>query len=320
MSEFRLIKDYFTHPTHDSSIVLGVGDDCAVIAPPADERLVICTDTLVQGRHFAADWADVERLAFEIGYKSVAVNLSDIASMGAYPHSILLAIALPDRLANDTWLSAFAKGLNFALDNTHPDKQVHLIGGDTTKSEQLVITVTAQGFTKSAVYRHGAKAGDMLYLSGTVGDAAYALAHPDSPLIHRLHLPTARSALGMSLSGVASSMIDVSDGLAQDLGHILSASGVGAHLYLDKLPTSDTLSQIDLATRLKFQLTGGDDYELLFTLPKGITPPISNTPATPIGKIVADSGLSLLYQGQKLTVDNPAPFTTYPNLAGWSHF
>lgn len=301
-----------------------IGDDCAMITPPVGQKLIICTDTLVQGRHFAGDWDSVERQAFEIGYKSVVVNLSDLAAMGATPHSVLLAIALPERLANTDWLSAFAKGLFFACDNLGEKNGVALIGGDTTRSDNLVITVTAQGFATSAIYRHTAQVGDEIFVSGTVGDASFALANLDNDLgkslAHRLHLPTPRVTLGQSLLGVANSMIDISDGLVQDLGHILWQSKVGARLDLDKLPTSEALSQVALKERLQFQMTGGDDYELLFTVPKGAVLPSMNVNVTKIGEINADNGLQLFYQNKEVTQDSPFPFEHFPRLNGWSHF
>lgn len=339
MNEFDLIYQTFLAQSQTTKgfqiannfakIDRAIGDDCAVIIPPIGQKLVICTDTLVQGWHFAGDWESVEILAFEIGYKSVAVNLSDLAAMGATPHSILLAIALPERLANlstenGSWLDNFAKGLFFACDNISGKQGVALIGGDTTRSDNLVITVTAQGFASECVYRNTAQVGDEIYVSGTVGDAGFALDNLDNDLgkslAHRLHMPTPRISLGQSLVGVATSMIDISDGLVQDLGHILSQSKVGAKLDLDKLPTSEPLSQVELKERLKFQMTGGDDYELLFTVPKGTILPNFNTPITKIGEITADNNLQLFYQNQQITEANPFPFDSFPNLTGWSHF
>lgn len=352
MNEFDLIYQTFLAQSQTAKgfqtannfakIDRAIGDDCAVITPPVGQKLVICTDTLVQGRHFAGDWESVERQAFEIGYKSVAVNLSDLSAMGATPHSILLAIALPQRLANfstenGTWLENFAKGLFFACDNLgetiSQNSGVALIGGDTTQSDNLVITVTAQGFANSAIYRHTAQVGDEIFVSGTVGDASFALANLDNDLgkslAHRLHLPTPRVTLGQSLLGVANSMIDISDGLVQDLGHILSQSGLksslnskslGARLDLDKLPTSEALSQVALKERLQFQMTGGDDYELLFTMPKGAVLPSMNVNVTKIGEITADNGLQLFYQNKEVTQDSPFPFERFPSLNGWSHF
>lgn len=333
MNEFDLIYQIFLTQSQTAKgfqiannfakIDHAIGDDCAVITPPTGQKLVICTDTLVQGRHFAGDWESVERQAFEIGYKSVAVNLSDLAAMGATPHSILLAIALPERLANSEWLGNFAKGLFFACDNAS-GSGIALIGGDTTRSDNLVITITAQGFATPIIYRNTAQVGDEIYVSGTVGDAGFALNNLDNnlgkSLAHRLHMPTPRVSLGQSLVGVATSMIDISDGLVQDLRHILSQSKVGARLNLDKLPTSEPLSQVELRERLQFQITAGDDYELLFTVPRGTILSNLATPTTKIGEITVDNNLQLFYQNQEITENSPFPFDSFPNLKGWSHF
>ena len=302
---------------------------------PAGSRLVSCIDTLVQGRHFSADWEQINKLAFAIGYKAVAVNVSDIAAMGATPHSILLALALPERLANETWLTEFAKGLFHACQVFG----VALIGGDTTRSDNLVLSVSAQGLLAAntpAIYRSGAQVGDKIYVSGSLGDAAYALQHPDNAvgteLIHRLHMPTPRIQLGAALAKLgATSMIDISDGLYQDLGHICKQSRVFMRLNLDNLPTSKSLASINLSERLLCQLAGGDDYELAFTLPAHIEPPDTNTSITCIGEVIALEGTStedsniqlrpkLYYQGQPVTPTNPAPFATWPNLTGYQHF
>ena len=340
MNEFELIERIFAQmqisPARTATDVeKGIGDDAAVMSVPTGARLVSCIDTLVQGRHFSADWDEVNQLAFQIGYKAVAVNISDIAAMGAAPHSILLALALPERLVNETWLTEFAKGLFHACQLFG----VTLIGGDTTRSDNLVLSVSAQGFLAAdtpAVYRSGAQVGDKVYVSGTLGDAAYALQHPDSSqgiaLAHRLHMPTPRITLGAALAKVgATAMIDISDGLYQDLGHIFEQSGVGIRLDLEQLPTSQALASVDISERLLCQLAGGDDYELAFTLPADIEPPvndISDTPVTCIGEVIAlakaDTATNvhaeLYYQGQRVTPTHPAPFATWPTLTGYQHF
>ncbi|MGP4965259.1 thiamine-phosphate kinase [Psychrobacter celer] len=340
MNEFELIERIFAQmqisPARTATDVeKGIGDDAAVMSVPTGARLVSCIDTLVQGRHFSADWDEVNQLAFQIGYKAVAVNVSDIAAMGAAPHSILLALALPERLVNETWLTEFAKGLFHACQLFG----VTLIGGDTTRSDNLVLSVSAQGFLAAdtpAVYRSGAQVGDKVYVSGTLGDAAYALQHPDSSqgiaLAHRLHMPTPRITLGAALAKVgATAMIDISDGLYQDLGHICEQSGVGIRLDLEQLPTSQALASVDISERLLCQLAGGDDYELAFTLPADIEPPvndISDTPVTCIGEVIAlakaDTATNvhaeLYYQGQRVTPTHPAPFATWPTLTGYQHF
>ncbi|MGO3082450.1 thiamine-phosphate kinase [Psychrobacter celer] len=340
MNEFELIERIFAQmqisPARAATDVeKGIGDDAAVMSVPTGARLVSCIDTLVQGRHFSADWDEVNQLAFQIGYKAVAVNVSDIAAMGAAAHSILLALALPERLVNETWLTEFAKGLFHACQLFG----VTLIGGDTTRSDNLVLSVSAQGFLAAdtpAVYRSGAQVGDKVYVSGTLGDAAYALQHPDSSqgiaLAHRLHMPTPRITLGAALAKVgATAMIDISDGLYQDLGHICEQSGVGIRLDLEQLPTSQALASVDISERLLCQLAGGDDYELAFTLPADIEPPvndISDTPVTCIGEVIAlakaDTATNvhaeLYYQGQRVTPTHPAPFATWPTLTGYQHF
>lgn len=347
MNEFELIEHIFSqlqaHQTLPTNIIKsiekGIGDDASVMSLPIGSRLVSCIDTLVQGRHFSADWSQVEQLAFAIGYKALAVNVSDLAAMGATPHSVLLALALPERLANKKWLSEFAKGLFHACQLFG----VALIGGDTTRHDSLVLSISAQGLIASgtpAVYRSGAEVGDKVYVSGTLGDASYALHHPENEvgreLAHRLHMPTPRIALGSALARIgATAMIDISDGLYQDLGHICQQSSVSMRLDLEQLPTSAPLSTIDIPERLLCQLTGGDDYELAFTLPAHIEPPKTNVPVSCIGEVIAvadtdepvnastlDSTLrpKLFYQGQMVSAQQPMPFTTLPALTGYQHF
>lgn len=341
MNEFELIERIFSQmqaaQSLPNNIEKGIGDDAAVMSLTVGSRLVSCIDTLVQGRHFSADWEQVNELAFAIGYKAVAVNVSDIAAMGAAPHSILLALALPKRLANEQWLTEFAKGLFHACQLFN----VTLIGGDTTRNDSLVLSVSAQGLLAAdtpAVYRSGAQVGDKIYVSGSLGDAAYALQHPDNEqgaeLAHRLHMPTPRITLGAALAKIgASSMLDISDGLYQDLGHICQQSRVGMRINLEQLPTSKPLATVDLTERLLCQLAGGDDYELAFTLPANIEPPTSNTSVTCIGEVIAlvdqaeitiDSTRylrpELYYHGQPVTPTHPTPFPTWPNLTGYQHF
>lgn len=256
MAEFSIIDTYFNRQ-NKNSVDLGVGDDSALLTPPPQQQLVICADTLVAGRHFPLDTDP-----HAIGWKSVAVNLSDIAAMGATPHSILLALSLP-QIGHD-WLKAFSQGLYDCCDQFG----VSLIGGDTTQSPHLTLSVTALGWvdTGQAVPRSGAKPGDLICVSGTLGDAAFALNHLGHPLQQRLDYPTPRCQLGTALKGLANSMIDVSDGLAQDLGHILKASGVGAKLALENLPISPALQALNDEQRWQYALAGGDDYELCFTI------------------------------------------------------
>ena len=243
MAEFSIIDTYFNRK-NTRSVDLGVGDDSALLTPPPQQQLVICADP------------------HAIGWKSVAVNLSDIAAMGAKPHSILLALSLPQ--IDHDWLKAFSQGLYDCCDQFG----VSLIGGDTTQSPHLTLSVTALGWVDigKAVPRSGAKPGDLICVSGTVGDAAFALNHLGHPLQKRLDYPTPRCQLGAALKGLAHSMIDVSDGLAQDLGHILKASQVGAKLQLEHLPINPALQALSEAQKWQYALAGGDDYELCFTI------------------------------------------------------
>ena len=256
MAEFSIIDRYFKR-TSNTDVSLGIGDDSAIVTPPLTQQLVICTDTLVAGRHFPLDTS-----AHAIGWKSVAVNLSDLAAMGAKPHSILLALSLPT--VDHDWLAGFSQGLFACCDQFG----VALIGGDTTQSTQLTISVTALGWIEQgqAITRASAQVGDHICVSGQVGDAAFGLQHLGHPLQQRLDYPTPRCQLGQQLKGLASSMIDVSDGLAQDLGHILKASNVGAKLSLDQLPIDTSLKELDLRQAWHYALAGGDDYELCFTI------------------------------------------------------
>ncbi|WP_180082637.1 thiamine-phosphate kinase [Acinetobacter sp. YH12201] len=256
MAEFSIIDTYFNRQT-SASVDLGVGDDSALLTPPPQQQLVICADTLVAGRHFPLDTNP-----HAIGWKSVAVNLSDIAAMGAKPHSILLALSLPQ--IDHDWLKGFSQGLYDCCDQFG----VSLIGGDTTQSPHLTISVTALGWieTGKAITRSGAQVGDYVCVSSTVGDAAFALHNLGHSLQKRLDYPTPRCQLGQQLKGLASSMIDVSDGLAQDLGHILKASKVGAILELSQLPISPDLQNLTQEQQWQYALAGGDDYELCFTI------------------------------------------------------
>lgn len=312
--EFDLIRDYFTRPTPDAAVRLGIGDDAAVVAVPAGHELVVSTDTLVSGRHFPEAASP-----FAIGWKALAVNLSDLAAMGAEARWLTLALTLPDN--NVDFLREFAAGF-FALAE---QEKVSLIGGDTTRGP-LSITVTAMGVVPAgqALRRDGARPGDDLYVSGTLGDAGLGLRlallqWPDEMaesdrgfLLQRLHQPTPRLALGRALRGLASSCLDVSDGLAQDLGHILQASGVGAVLMLETLPRSAALRDIDAAFADVLALNSGDDYELLFTAPAAVREKIAGLglACQRIGRISATPGLRLQRDG--VDIDMP--------LAGFRHF
>lgn len=248
----------------DNGVVLGIGDDAALCQVPPGMHLAISTDTLVAGVHFPEDTAPAD-----IGYKALAVNLSDLAAMGAKPAWFSLALSVPEM--DWDWLQPFSQGL-LELAREH---HVALIGGDTTRGP-LSITVTVHGFVPEghALRRSGAKNGDDIWVTGSLGDAAAALqqigaAMQSMKLRHRLDRPMPRVAAGLVLRELASAAIDVSDGLAQDLGHILKASGVGAEIELGRLPVSSSLLEFhpNDTARWQLQISGGDDYELCFTAP-----------------------------------------------------
>ncbi len=263
-SEFELIRRHFTRPV--TRALLGVGDDCALIAAEAGAAFAISTDMLVEGRHFLAG-ADAAKL----GHKALAVNLSDLAAMGAAPRYATLALALPE--ADEDWLAQFTQGF-FRLADTFG---VELVGGDTTRGPRNIsITVIGAVPPQLALRRDGARAGDEVWLSGCSGDAALALAHlnavvrlSDAALAHclaRLHTPVPCVALGLALRGLATSAIDVSDGLVADLGHIGERSGVALELHYADLPRSPALRACaDERLVRECLLAGGDDYELAFT-------------------------------------------------------
>ena len=267
-SEFDLIVRYFSRPrVRRSDVVLGVGDDCALLEVPAGRQLAVSIDTLVEGTHFARD-ADPHAL----GHKALAVNLSDLAAMGAVPAWATLALTLPS--ADEAWVAAFAAGF-LDLAERHG---VQLVGGDTTRGPRSV-TVQVHGLVEPgrALRRDGAHPGDLVYVTGTLGDAGLALLAQQglfvglgavAALRERLDRPTPRLAEGTALVGTASAAIDVSDGLAADLGHVCSASGVGATLYLDRIPCSPTVRRYVAETGdWSVPLAAGDDYELCVTVP-----------------------------------------------------
>ena len=266
--EFALIEKYFTRPARNAT--LGVGDDCALIGVAAGCALAISTDTLVSGTHFFAD-ADPQKL----GHKALAVNLSDLAAMGAKPRYVTLALTLPS--IDENWLAAFAGGF-FSLADEHC---VELIGGDTTRGP-LSITITALGEVGvgQALRRDTAKDGDDIWVSGDLGGAALALRHlqgavalpPDvfASAAARLHTPTPRIALGRALVGVAGSAIDISDGLVADMVHICERSKLSARIDWAMVPLHPALQTVDRELQIACGLTGGDDYELCFTAPEAM--------------------------------------------------
>jgi len=304
LSEFDLIKDYFQRPGRPGRATLGIGDDCALLTPTPGTQTAISSDMLVEGRHFFAG-EDAARL----GHKALAVNLSDLAAMGARPVGFTLALALP--AADRDWLAGFSQGM-FALADAH---DIELIGGDTTKGPlNICITVFGEVRPGQALRRGAAQAGDDIWISGTLGDARLALAgyrlELPQPLdaagmqaaAARLHTPTPRVALGMLLAeqGLAHAAIDISDGLVGDLGHILTLSKAGATLDVDALPAGPVLSTRGPALRRAYSAAGGDDYELCFTAPAASRAAVLAaaesvaTPVTRVGSIDAQAGLRLV--------------------------
>ncbi|MBZ4200376.1 MAG: thiamine-phosphate kinase [Methylotenera sp.] len=300
MSEFDLIRQHFTRTTRYTE--LGIGDDAALIRVGANMELAISADMLVAGTHFFAD-AD----PYQLGWKSLAVNLSDMAAMGAQPRWATLAIALP--AANPAWLTEFSRGFFACADRFVVD----LIGGDTTRGP-LTISVQIMGEVPNglAIKRSGAQLGDQIWLSGPLGYAALALAHLQAKIkldadtfaqcASALHAPQPRVALGLALRGIATSAIDISDGLLADLGHVLSASNLGAKLHLNQLPQAShwpMASSLKPAEQLKLLLAGGDDYELCFSAPAAAHGRISQLgstlglPLLCVGEMVAERGLAV---------------------------
>ena len=322
-SEFKLIQQYFTRPTRHTA--LGVGDDAALINLTQGMQLTISTDMLVAGTHFFHD-----AVPYSIGWKSLAVNISDMAAMGAQAKWATLAIALPNFSANATfenaaeiqitpdWLSEFSKGFFDCADAFNVD----LIGGDTTRGP-LNISVTIMGEVPigQALRRDGAQLDDDIWVSGTLGDAAMALAilqnryvmdknWPDNELQiweSCLHKPQPRATLGSALRGIATSCIDVSDGLIADLGHLLTASNLGAEITLERLPMSlYNLNHLDDTVVQQCVLAGGDDYELCFSAPKSAREQIIglgiklDLQITHIGSTRADIGLQAMYKNTEI--------------------
>jgi len=308
-SEFEIIARYFTRGT--SHTVLGVGDDGALIAPTPGQELVISTDLLVEGTHFLPD-TDPEAL----GWKTLAVNLSDLAAMGAQPRWALLAAVLPAPTSD--WIEAFARGF-FACAESHG---IDLIGGDTTRGPRaFCVTILGEAPAGRALRRNGAKAGDSIWVSGKPGRAALGLAHLQGstklaePALNEclaaLHRPQPRVALGLALRGIASAAIDVSDGLLADLGHILEQSKLAARLQIPNLPAAGLERDCLLA--------GGDDYELLFTAAPEFDSDIKalagtlELPLTRIGEIVAGPS------GELVLCDDGGNVIT-PATRGYDHF
>ena len=295
LGEFDLIARFFSRPARRAA--LGVGDDCALLVPAPGMQLATSCDMLVEGRHFLPTVAP-DRL----GHKALAVNLSDLAACGAAPLAFTLALAMP--YADEAWLEGFARGL-FALADVHA---CELVGGDTTRGPlNICISVFGEVPAGQALLRSGARAGDELYVSGTLGDARLALeafrgtldlaGETFSQVRRAMELPQPRVALGVALRGVATSAIDISDGLQGDLAHLLRRSGVGARLDVDRLPRSAQLAAQPLAVQRECTIAGGDDYELLFTAPATRAAAVrsaaeaAGVAVTRIGAIEAEPGL-----------------------------
>jgi len=306
LGEFDLIAKYFSRPVRRA--VLGVGDDCALLEAPAPGmHWAVSTDMLVEGRHFVAGVAP-ERL----GHKALAVNLSDLAACGATPRAFLLSLALP--CADEAFVEPFAAGL-LALADRHA---IELVGGDTTGGALAIcITVIGEVPAGQALLRSGARAGDDLWVSGVLGDArlaleawrgAAALAADDLAAVQRaLELPQPRVALGLALRGVAHAAIDLSDGLAGDLGHVLARSRVGALLDWSALPRSSTLAAQPQPLQQQCVLGGGDDYELLFSAPTSARSGVQKAAdraavaVSRIGTVQAEAGLRVRWPDDRVS-------------------
>ncbi len=303
MDEFELIRRFFSRDAQATDV--GVGDDGAVMTPTPGTQQVQVIDTLVEGVHFPANIT-----AADVGYRAVAVNLSDIAAMGARPRWMTLALTLWDK--DELWVEDFAAGMFAAAD----EHGVVLVGGDTTQGDSVVVSINVTGEVEedAALLRSGAKVGDTVFVTGTVGDAAAGLellqqGEHDEFLVGRFLRPTARLALGRMLVGKAHAAIDISDGLVADLSKLLAASGLGAQINVENVPVSSALTaRFDDKTALQFALSGGDDYELCFTAPADAVAAIDGI--TAIGTVTGDEGLECRRGGEIVDVD----------VSGYRHF
>jgi thiamine-monophosphate kinase len=304
VDEFAIIGRYFARDAAAPGVAIGIGDDGAILEPTPGLQQVQVIDTLVEGVHFPSNVA-----AADLGYRAVAVNLSDIAAMGAIPRWMTLALTLWDK--DEQWVEAFAAGLFEAA----AEHDIALVGGDTTQGDAVVTSVHITGEVEpgKALLRSGARVGDTVYVSGTLGDAAAGLSlleerQCDDFLAQRFLRPTARVELGRHLSGRASGAIDVSDGLVGDLRKLLDASGVGAEIDVDALPLSHALRERFGTEATDFALTGGDDYELCFTAaPDAVA---GTDGITPIGRIVEGNDLVCRRGGEIVEIDD----------SGYRHF
>lgn len=316
LGEFALIEKYFTGIGHSPLVDLSIGDDCALLTPPPGQQLALSIDTLVADVHFPA-LADPALIA----QKALRTNLSDLAAMGAAPLAFELALTLPN--SDESWLAAFSRGLRACAE----EFGIALIGGDTTRGPQHIITIQVIGLIpeKRALLRSGANVGDAIYVTGTLGDARAALDYLTLPpqqltpaqqyFLQRYYTPTPRVQLAQALRQFATAAIDISDGLSADLGHILRRSNVGARIELEKLPLSSALQE--LADAQPFALHGGDDYELCFTAPIIHATEIEKlaaqfaVPITRIGEVRSEPGLFARARN-----DEWQPLTA----AGYTHF
>ncbi len=324
MKEFELIERFFAKQ-RASDAVLGIGDDCALLAPPAGYQLAISTDMLVEGHHFFVG-TDPRAL----GHKALAVNLSDLAAMGARPSAFTLALALPE--VREDWLAPFSEGL-FALANSYG---CALIGGDTTAGP-LNLCLTVFGYVEAgrALRRDAARVGDDIWISGTLGDARLALGAlrnewtvvpEDLPALrHSLEWPQPRVALGQALQGIAHAAIDLSDGLAGDLAHIVKRSNVSATVSADLLPRSAALARAPLSVQRHCTIVGGDDYELCFTAAESQRDTLAalseklSIPLTRVGKINAFSATEQLSAERIQWLDTHG-MPLAENWRGFEHF
>jgi thiamine-monophosphate kinase len=305
MDEFELISRYFDRNGDMPGVVVGIGDDGAVLMPDTAKQQIQVVDTLVEGVHFPPDSHPAD-----IAYRAVIVNLSDIAAMGGIPRWMTLALTLSD--SSEQWVASFSSGLFEAADKY----DVALVGGDTTSGPIVTVTVTITGEveTGAALLRSGAKAGDGIFVTGTLGDSAAGLkllqrGESDDFLVQRFLRPTPRITAGRALVGKANSAIDVSDGLVGDLKKLLAASGVGGEIDIDKLPISDSLrNKFSEDDQQGLALTGGDDYELCFTAREESVKDI--TGITQIGSVNQSSGLTCRQNGDIVEVDD----------SGYRHF
>ena len=313
LTEFSAIERYFARLTPGGrGVVLGPGDDAALLEPDPDSRLVVSTDTLVSGVHFFPD-ADPA----DTGYKALAVNLSDLAAMAAVPRWFTLALTLSETEMTHEWLGGFARGLGQAAG----EYDMSLVGGDLCKGPPaLTIQVLGECPKGREIRRSGAAAGDHIYVSGELGGAAFALEtlksgrppHPDC--LARLLRPAPRIELGISLRGIASAMIDISDGLLADLGHLLEAGNAGARVDIDAIPYHEQVdAEPDPALKWRCILSGGDDYELCFTVPPAKLQELEQTgqPVSRIGEITAEKELRCFRSDGTEYV---------PDQAGYVHF